>query len=458
MVVYIFSNLSSLPVNTKRKKATPIVPGQSIGRAASNPTDTDPIIDNSDSDEEDRAGFTSSRRWKASDYGVQRNPYARRARNSHPRKAKTKAARNKLVDTSSDDEYDNTTLANLGDRRRTVIKVMGAIRIAIGKKVFSKACEVRYHRDSKQGRISLSYDGKKGERVYHDINLDDASIQEMKYYMANDDEDGKTISIDYDESEQMSFLAMQVDPNTDNGLSIFPNAYKPSPSKKGSNLAASKRYIAIEFRSDAEFKGLLRVMKKDATLSAFVDQSSKLRAADAEEYGLSLLEAARKERIARESSMGSPRVRRTRKKKRGSNISNEVLLVFPFGADEAKIDKAAVGLREAGFQSTSDSATRQENSEGGAADLKTSDEGMATASADDTETADDEDKEDSAGKAKSRAHFLTIRDEDYDRLQPGEFLNDTLIDFWFQWYAQYCILHLVPAVFHCISHHLISCC
>ena len=31
-------------------------------------------------------------------------------------------------------------------------------------------------------------------------------------------------------------------------------------------------------------------------------------------------------------------------------------------------------------------------------------------------------------------HFVTITVEDYDRLDPGEWLNDSLVDFWMQWY------------------------
>ncbi len=68
--------------------------------------------------------------------------------------------------------------------------------------------------------------------------------------------------------------------------------------------------------------------------------------------------------------------------------------------------------------------------------LKSTDEDAITSSserADNDEEKSGDDKDESAGKTKSRAHFLTIRDEDYDRLEPGEFLNDTLIDFWFQW-------------------------
>lgn len=38
-----------------------------------------------------------------------------------------------------------------------------------------------------------------------------------------------------------------------------------------------------------------------------------------------------------------------------------------------------------------------------------------------------------ASNGKQKNHIITIRGEDYDRLAPGEFLNDTLIDFWISW-------------------------
>ena len=41
-----------------------------------------------------------------------------------------------------------------------------------------------------------------------------------------------------------------------------------------------------------------------------------------------------------------------------------------------------------------------------------------------------------------RTHLLTIRGEDVERLEPGEFLNDTIIDFWMKWCVGY-LLHAV---------------
>jgi Ulp1 family protease len=59
-------------------------------------------------------------------------------------------------------------------------------------------------------------------------------------------------------------------------------------------------------------------------------------------------------------------------------------------------------------------------------------------------------QQDPSAEGYSHVHSLRIFDEDYDQLQPGVFLNDTLIDFWFQWYAL-CIVvvnHYVVYHFH----------
>jgi Ulp1 family protease len=34
---------------------------------------------------------------------------------------------------------------------------------------------------------------------------------------------------------------------------------------------------------------------------------------------------------------------------------------------------------------------------------------------------------------QQRAHFVAIRVEDYERLDPGKWLNDLMVDFWMQW-------------------------
>jgi hypothetical protein len=119
------------------------------------------------------------------------------------------------------------------------------------------------------------------------------------------------------------------------------------------------------------------------------------------------------------------------------------MLVFTFGADEDEIDKVADGLREASHRGVEVGAIGAQPSD--ALKLDDDESRMVTDTSDDSDTAaadaDSAEKDDPAGKTKSRAHFLTIRDEDFDWLQPGEFLNDTLIDFWFQWCVPSVVVH-----------------
>ena len=46
---------------------------------------------------------------------------------------------------------------------------------------------------------------------------------------------------------------------------------------------------------------------------------------------------------------------------------------------------------------------------------------------------DEDDYKESSTLSSSRTHYLTIRGDDFDRLDHGEFLNDTLVDFWMTW-------------------------
>jgi hypothetical protein len=400
------------------------------------PVDRD-SIDSYDSDD-NNLEWGDTNRWRqtaATQGGVQKNPYAGTSkREYHSRNAKAAKAKREttdLVDTD-EDEYDNTALAITPTgtlaRKKNVHTKRGAIRIAIGRKVFSKECAIQFYRTTKGAVIELS-----AEKMKHVINLEDETLLEMKYFVSNDDEDqaGATIAIDFDESEQMTFLAIKVKPNEKNDLTRYPNLYQPENSDCGDD----KRYIAIEFRHESEFLDLLKDMKKDESVGGFVfDSSSLLTAAEAEVYGKSLFQAARKERADRESNVCSPRLRRKRKKRRGS-ASNEVMLVFPFGADKDAIEEAAKDCKEACRIDpvVSDLGTVAF----GGAGLESNGKEVTTSAPEETDSTsdDDDDKDDSTGTTKSRAHFLTIREEDYDRLHPGEFLNDTLIDFWFQWYV-----------------------
>jgi hypothetical protein len=117
-----------------------------------------------------------------------------------------------------------------------------------------------------------------------------------------------------------------------------------------------------------------------------------------------------------ESNEQSPR-----KKKKASSASweqppflegksdEDVLLVYPFSGSKHDMEKAADGIfsffgPEKSTDSNDDSSTKRDSSE----------------------------EESSNG----RSHYLTITAGDCRRLEPGVYLNDTLIDFFMQWYVK----------------------
>ena len=83
--------------------------------------------------------------------------------------------------------------------------------------------------------------------------------------------------------------------------------------------------------------------------------------------------------------------------------SRKVLLVYPFAVDEAILTEADSELTELG---------------GDLLGVEGAQEGAYNGI---TQFLDEETK------------YITIRQGDRDRLHPGQFLNDTLVDFWMRW-------------------------
>jgi hypothetical protein len=100
------------------------------------------------------------------------------------------------------------------------------------------------------------------------------------------------ITLDFDESKYMSFLAMQIDPDDQNELSKYTNAYQPATRN------TKKRYISVEFHLDSDLRDLLTTLKTNVLLGAFVDGSAMVMSDDIELYGGLLLDSARQEHIA----------------------------------------------------------------------------------------------------------------------------------------------------------------
>ena len=111
--------------------------------------------------------------------------------------------------------------------------------------------------------------------------------------------------------------------------------------------------------------------------------------------------------------------------------SDFILLVYPFAGDRNEIEAAAKGLNEASGITLSDSGSTSSDE----VDADTSvNPSKSAASGQASRLIDDSKKPDAAkGKMRQRAHYVTVRVEDYERLEPMEWLNDSLVDFWMQW-------------------------
>ena len=159
---------------------------------------------------------------------------------------------------------------------------------------------------------------------------------------------------------------------------------------------------------------MLVKMQDHPDLGVWCSKDSEIEFYDLERYAKALTDDHQKERKERMST----RVTRSGGRKKKKDSENKLLVVYPFGVDEAVLSEAASGLKELGGDSL----------------------GVENVSAvvdntnqpDDVQMQNSSDMEDVKVKS-SRMHYVTIRDEDIERLCPGQFLNDTLVDFFMRW-------------------------
>lgn len=135
-------------------------------------------------------------------------------------------------------------------------------------------------------------------------------------------------------------------------------------------------------------------MRNHITLEAWCTAESEFHYSDIEKYARALLEDDKKE----EDRSGG---RQEAKKKKGEN---KLLLVFPFEVNEELLGRAAADLTELGGKLFGLEARSEAKS-----DIVNN------------------------KKLPSRTHYITICEKDKDRLRPGGFLDDTLVDFWMRW-------------------------
>ena len=155
-------------------------------------------------------------------------------------------------------------------------------------------------------------------------------------------------------------------------------------------------------------------MREHVSLGALCDQGADISLRDLAKYTAALQEASRKEREVRLSDRIRTRSRATSKK---HSRNNRLLLVYPFEANEATLTSATAGLKELGGDTLGVQTTRVAGVNPSSAALADQDVIGAHAQV----------------KGGARTHFITIKQDDRRLLDPGEWLNDSLVDFWMTW-------------------------
>jgi hypothetical protein len=310
-------------------------------------------------------------------------------------------------------------------------------RIAIAKEVFKIGCSVAF--SAITGQWTIKY--KNGSLLASSHVIEGFSIKLLRYFSGGKLNDAPPY-----------FISMKIDATTKNGLTTIDattmNGRTNSKNKYTETNCADYRYVVIEFpcrgHLDEVVTGLRKSSeKKGPKFSGFQDDSSlELTFDEVPLYAKVLLDAADKDSKSRPQSSRNGRkgrgaacsFDRSRKKDFLNGRKEEtVLLVYPFAGNTEIIDAAAGGLTEANCTSlkseytTSNGETLPKSMEGESKpSMLSASEGVPVATMPESPPA-------LAASTNQRGDYVVIRVKDYDRLDPGEWLNDSLIDFWMQW-------------------------
>ena len=129
----------------------------------------------------------------------------------------------------------------MGDR-----VTLGALRIVVGKKVFSRKCSLSIQLGTDNPYLLLRYSNE-GRKHEHYVHLEGDELRELKYYIAKDDEEESLI-----DEDPMTIIAFRVRPTDKNKLTMYPNAYNQKDSENGQKNG--RHYISVELRDPDEFQ------------------------------------------------------------------------------------------------------------------------------------------------------------------------------------------------------------
>lgn len=177
---------------------------------------------------------------------------------------------------------------------------------------------------------------------------------------------------------------------------------------------SNNKTILLEFEKEEQMNDLVELV--DGSI-----QTSSIPPDDIEGNAAVLIKNSKRPRKSRSRKEKDPFV--------SDKKSDEILLVYPFEGDKNTLDAAAKGLLELSWQ---ESSVEEEDLLKSKGDTKPD---PSTSSA----TTDNGSSENALTTTQigQRTHFIEIRVEDYEKLDTGEWLNDSLVDMWMQWISRH---------------------
>lgn len=304
----------------------------------------------------------------------------------------------------------NQLMSDKWQSRRLKLEIS---RIAFGKKVVDSECRLIYLPSSMimelsfEKNVRCTRNSRSRFRERFRFNL----VNELKAldYFLNENRDGfETLP---------SFLCMEIQISRGNGLEVYSNSYKPASSE------LERRDIVIEFRFDDDLAQLIEVMKSTREMQKIILDSSELSKEKIRDCCRSL--KYDDEVKAKQSVSHVYKLKRT-----GfltGKCNEDTLFVYPFPGDSEIINCAADGLQELSmFIKQKSARTKNTRKITAVPDISH----FAIINQAKTEALH-------ADSIEGSSTILTVRVSDYERLDAPKYLNDTLIDFWMQWYVDF---------------------
>jgi len=278
--------------------------------------------------------------------------------------------------------------------------------MAIGKKVWYAECHATLDPVTMVLDLRYKMTGARTARTRTDdhnsfstfcLKLRDGSLRKIILYEGFAPHSDATDDKEDDLDQVGPLVVLHIDATVENDLDRFRRHLDPNH-----DTIKAMRYLVLELREKDDLQRIMDLLSRLPEKVIRIDGTPE----NMQEYATSLLTDKRS---------------RSRATKRNAFLdgrpSDYALLVYPFIGDPTEMEGAADGLTEAA--------------------------GTMTAGAAIASPVSGEEDQEGEGKSRHRAHFVTITVDDYDRLQPGEWLNDSLVDLWMQWYDHVGMLRFV---------------